>query len=106
MRAPSAERIGKQGLNASEGTYLSVVIPVYGSSATLRNLVDRLFIVLRQIGKPYEIVCVDDGSLDDSWEVLEDLYASWPEHIVAIRLMRNYGQHKSRRPEEVELFLE
>ena len=95
MHAPSAERTGEQGLNASEGTYISVVIPVYGSSATLRNLADRLFIVLRQIGKPYEIVFVDDGSPDDSWGVLEDLYGSWSEHIVAIRLMRNYGQHNA-----------
>jgi len=74
---------------------ISVVIPVYRSSATLRELYARLCAVLDPLGKPYEIVLVDDASPDDSWEVLRALHAQAPTRLVALRLMRNYGQHNA-----------
>jgi polyisoprenyl-phosphate glycosyltransferase len=74
---------------------LSVVIPVYRSVATLRQLIDRLLPVLKAIAPRHEIVFVDDGSPDDSWKVLDELQAEHPESIVAIQLMRNFGQHNA-----------
>lgn len=74
---------------------LSVVIPVYRSSATLCSLFDRLCAVLDRLRMTYEIVFVDDGSPDDSWQVVCQLQAANPDRIVAIQLMRNYGQHNA-----------
>ncbi len=74
---------------------ISVVIPVYRASHTLRELVARLRDTLDTTDLSYEIVFVDDGSPDDSWAVLSDLKQSDPGRIVAIRLMRNYGQHNA-----------
>jgi glycosyltransferase involved in cell wall biosynthesis len=72
----------------------SVVIPVYNSEGSLTVLVERLARVLepdRQLG---ELVLVNDGSRDRSWEVIQDLAAQHP-WIRGINLMRNYGQHNA-----------
>lgn len=74
---------------------LSVVIPVYNSTATLRQLVERLVATLDGLGRSYEIVFVDDGSRDDSSELLCQLQHEHPGRIVAIQLMRNFGQHNA-----------
>jgi undecaprenyl-phosphate 4-deoxy-4-formamido-L-arabinose transferase len=74
---------------------LSVVIPVYRSEATLRPLTERLLQVLNATGKRFEIILVDDGSPDGSWEVLRDLQERHPGQVVAVQLMRNYGQHNA-----------
>lgn len=74
---------------------LSVVIPVYRSADTLRPLVERLVRVLDDLGREYEIIFVDDGSPDNAWEALCALQGSYAERIVAIQLMRNYGQHNA-----------
>jgi undecaprenyl-phosphate 4-deoxy-4-formamido-L-arabinose transferase len=74
---------------------LSVVIPVYRSAATLPLLARRLFAVLDRTGIEYELVFVEDGGPDNAWEVLQGLRAERPERVVAIQLMRNYGQHNA-----------
>jgi undecaprenyl-phosphate 4-deoxy-4-formamido-L-arabinose transferase len=58
-------------------------------------LVQRLADVLGRLGKTYEVVLVDDGSPDQTWTVLEELHAADPQHVVAVQLMRNYGQHNA-----------
>jgi polyisoprenyl-phosphate glycosyltransferase len=74
---------------------LSVVIPVYRSAATLRLLVERLLPALRGIAPRHEVIFVEDGGPDDSWRVLTQLQAEHSESIVAIQLMRNFGQHNA-----------
>jgi len=74
---------------------LSVVIPVYNSTATLKPLIERLIAVLEGLDRSFEIVCVDDGSRDGSWELLCRLQREQPGRIVVIRLMRNFGQHNA-----------
>jgi undecaprenyl-phosphate 4-deoxy-4-formamido-L-arabinose transferase len=74
---------------------LSIVIPVYNSGRTLEQLHARLTASLVPLRQSYEIVLVDDGSRDDSWAGLEALRAIDPEHVVAVQLMRNYGQHNA-----------
>jgi glycosyltransferase involved in cell wall biosynthesis len=73
---------------------LSVVIPVYNSARSLRELVSRLEPVLRTSAGEFEIVFVDDDSRDDSWRVLMDLCRDFG-WIRAIGLMRNSGQHNA-----------
>lgn len=75
--------------------HVSVVIPVYNAADTLRELVARLVAVLDRLGNQHELILVDDGSGDDSWEVLQDLQRLHANRVVAIQLMRNYGQHNA-----------
>lgn len=75
--------------------YLSVVIPVYGSEHSLRPLIERLIAVLQRTGRPFEIICVNDDSPDGAWSVLEELQKVHHDVLVAVRLMRNFGQHNA-----------
>ena len=74
---------------------LSVVVPVYHGALTLPDLVPQLITVLKGTGRSFEIVLVDDGSKDGSWKVIRDLQSAYPELVVAVQLMRNYGQHNA-----------
>lgn len=73
---------------------LSVVIPVYNSAGSLPALMERLLPVLRGLACQYEIVMVNDGSRDRSWEVIADLARRNPL-VRGLCLMRNYGQHNA-----------
>src|ERR1700730_16651996 len=70
---------------------LSVVIPIKDERENLRPLNDRLRQALEPLGLSYEIVIVDDGSIDGSFAVLEEL-AARDAHIKVVRLRRNFGQ--------------
>jgi len=71
---------------------LSVVVPVYNSADVLPTLVGRLEPVLRGLTDQFELVFVNDGSRDGSWEVIADLERRY-DWIRGIDLMRNSGQH-------------
>jgi glycosyltransferase involved in cell wall biosynthesis len=73
---------------------LSIVVPVYNSESTLDELAARLAIVLPAITERYEVVLVNDGSRDGSWEKICDLAGQYP-WVLGIKLMRNYGQHNA-----------
>ena len=73
---------------------ISVVVPVYNSAATLDELADGLHAALEPIGCEYEVVLVNDGSVDASWERIVQLAAS-DDRIRGLNLMRNYGQHNA-----------
>lgn len=70
---------------------LSVVIPVKDESRNLEPLYDELTATLRARGGDYEILFVDDGSTDDSFEVMKRLQARDPR-VRVIRFRRNFGQ--------------
>jgi len=71
---------------------VSIVIPVYNEEANLEPLYERLKRVLEDLGRPYEVVFVDDGSRDGSLEILRRLQKKH-EEVRLIQLNRNYGQH-------------
>jgi glycosyltransferase involved in cell wall biosynthesis len=70
---------------------LSVVIPVYNEENNIEPLHRGLREVLEGVGLSYEIVIVDDGSTDGSFEVLKELHRGH-EALKVIRLRRNFGQ--------------
>src|SRR4051812_20653491 len=72
--------------------YLSVVIPVFNEAENLPELLDRLNGTLVPLGKPYEVVFVNDGSRDRSLALLQEASARDP-HLVVVDFNRNYGQH-------------
>jgi undecaprenyl-phosphate 4-deoxy-4-formamido-L-arabinose transferase len=71
---------------------VSVVVPVYNSEQTLEVLVQRLEPVLRASTGTFELVLVNDGSSDGSWDTIRAL-AGRHQWIKGLNLMRNYGQH-------------
>ena len=71
---------------------LSFVIPVYNNAVTIRELFDRLSDALRPITDEYEIIFIDDGSVDESWNLIRTI-GSEDERVVGIHFSRNFGQH-------------
>lgn len=72
---------------------VSIVIPVYRSAETLPRLIDRINSSVRGV-LDFELICVDDSSPDDSWDVLCRLSVSYGE-LRCVQLMRNFGQHNA-----------
>lgn len=70
---------------------ISVVVPLYNERESLAELVAWIDRVARENNLSYEIIMVDDGSRDGSWQEIERLSALYPA-IRAIRFARNYGK--------------
>jgi glycosyltransferase involved in cell wall biosynthesis len=81
-------------LQAPERRSISVVTPVYDGEASIAELCRRLGEVLPQLAAEYEIILVNDGSRDRSWEVISELSSRTPT-VRGLNLMRNYGQHNA-----------
>jgi glycosyltransferase involved in cell wall biosynthesis len=73
---------------------ISVVVPVYNAVDTLDDLAERLAEVLPLLCNTYELILVNDGSRDQSWQAIERLCQANP-WIRGLDLMRNYGQHNA-----------
>ncbi len=73
---------------------LSIVVPVYKGKMFIEPLVAALSRTLPSITKKYEVILVNDGSPDDSWEIIQQVI-SRSKNIKGINLMRNYGQHNA-----------
>ena len=78
-------------LSRSMTPELSIVIPVYNESPNVKRLYEELTEVLGQYGRSYELVLVDDGSMDDTFEQLATLQSRDPR-LRVIRFRRNFGQ--------------
>lgn len=68
---------------------ISVVIPVFNGSTTVGDVVDRIADALDK--RRFEVVLVDDGSSDESWDVIGEL--SNRPYVRGLRMLKNYGQH-------------
>ena len=78
----TADRVGSASI--------SVVVPVYNELDNLRSLHEAL---TRALGsRAYSLVFVDDGSIDGSLAVLDELAAADPQHVRLVELRRNFGQ--------------
>lgn len=79
----------------SEKSSLTILIPVYFGEDTLRAFVEQLLAQLAGEERKFEVLLVDDGSRDRSWEVIEELAKQHPGVVRGIRLSRNFGQHNA-----------
>ena len=70
---------------------ISIVIPLYNEGSHLSALLSDLKTALQQTGCPFELVLVDDGSPDDTWERIKDETQTLPS-LRAVRLSRNFGK--------------
>jgi undecaprenyl-phosphate 4-deoxy-4-formamido-L-arabinose transferase len=76
------------------GDLVSIVIPVYNESANLHALWARLNPVVSGLGRECEVIFVDDGSRDDSLDILRG-FAAGDARIRVVELARNFGQHSA-----------
>jgi glycosyltransferase involved in cell wall biosynthesis len=73
------------------GVNLSIVVPVYNEEKNLLQLHKEITDAVRPLGRTYEIILIDDGSRDGSFEVLRGIQAS-DSHVRVLRLRKNFGQ--------------
>lgn len=73
---------------------ISVVIPLLNEKESLRELTDSLIDVMKSYNFSYEIIFIDDGSFDNSWDIIEEL-SSKSDTIKGIKFHRNYGKSQA-----------
>ena len=74
---------------------VSIVIPVHNERLNLPQLIERCVKVGRALGRPWELILIDDGSRDGSSEMLAEAAKTYPGEIKSLILNRNYGQHNA-----------
>ncbi len=75
----------------SQTPYISVVIPVFNEAENLPELLQKVNSSLESMGRPFEIIVIDDGSTDNTNILLRDLKAKYPA-LKAVIFRRNFGQ--------------
>jgi glycosyltransferase involved in cell wall biosynthesis len=71
---------------------LSLIIPVYNEAQNLPILYDSIQQTLKANKNIWEVIFIDDGSMDDSFDVLRSLVENDPEHVRVVAFRRNFGQ--------------
>lgn len=77
----------------SKAPYLSVVIPIYNEQEVLPTLSSRLFPALDALDKTYEVIFTNDGSKDQSIELLRKIHQERLDQVKVVNFNRNFGQH-------------
>src|SRR5436190_20263065 len=91
--APSGmqkQRLFVNSMSETSRPALSVVAPCFNEEGVLPEFLQRVGVALEGVGGTAEIVLVDDGSRDATWQVMTEAAAK-DRRIVAVRLMRNHG---------------
>lgn len=70
---------------------ISIVVPLYNEDESLPELAEWIEKVCGEHGYSYEVIMIDDGSTDNSWDVIQKLSVANP-HIKGIKFQRNYGK--------------
>ena len=71
---------------------ISVVIPLYNEEESILELYSWIERVMKEHGYSYEVVFVNDGSTDRSWEIISGLHQQQPDTVKGIKFRRNYGK--------------
>jgi glycosyltransferase involved in cell wall biosynthesis len=93
MSAPVGRPAGRGYLirRVSEAPYLSLVIPCYNEAENVSTLLQRVEASLNQLGRPFEVLIIDDGSTDSTPQLLAEAMQRLP-WLRVIRMARNGGQ--------------
>jgi undecaprenyl-phosphate 4-deoxy-4-formamido-L-arabinose transferase len=79
--------------NMTKTPEISIVIPVYNEEAGLQDLFARLLEALHKLNRSFEIIFTNDGSVDQSYPMLEAFQKQNPDIVRVIDFLGNYGQH-------------
>src|SRR5688572_10751548 len=90
-RLPAVERPAPYRTSSGSDPYLSVVVPVYDEQDNVDALCAALISALQELGRPFEVILVDDGSRDDTYPRLQRLAVEEPR-LKVVGLRRNFGQ--------------
>jgi len=71
---------------------LSLIVPLKDEASNVVAVVEEVARVLRPACPAYELILIDDGSSDGTWDHVRRLHAADPDHVVALRFARNFGQ--------------
>ena len=71
---------------------ISVIVPLYNEEESIGELYEWIERVMRANGYTYEVIFVNDGSTDASWQIIEQLQQAHPETVHGIKFRRNYGK--------------
>jgi glycosyltransferase involved in cell wall biosynthesis len=72
--------------------YISIVISLFNEEESLRELFSRINETMRHVNRRYEVIFIDDGSTDKSFQVLTSLHTKHPDIVKVISFRRNYGK--------------
>lgn len=75
--------------------FVSIVIPVYNEAESLPELIERTLAACDRLGRDYEVILVDDGSSDESEDIMQAAATQPGSKVVSVMLNRNYGQHSA-----------
>jgi polyisoprenyl-phosphate glycosyltransferase len=90
-RAMSAQE-DREVREAEPGPLYSLVIPVFNSEQIVGETIGRVVETFTRAGLRFELILVNDGSSDHSWQVISE-HARTTPHVIAMDLLKNYGQH-------------
>ena len=76
----------------NNSVHISIISPVYNASEILNTLIERIIQNVELITDNYEIILVEDGGSDNSWDVIKNI-SKFNSKIKACQLSRNFGQH-------------
>lgn len=79
-------------MNSQQYSKLSFVIPVKDEQGTIGDLAERVITVVDGMGCRPELIFIDDGSTDNSWEIMSAMVAKYPGQLIALKLRRNFGK--------------
>jgi glycosyltransferase involved in cell wall biosynthesis len=77
---------------AKQRAVISIVVPAMNEQENISLLYTQLVSLLDQLGKPYEIIFVDDGSTDNTFHVMKSLYEEHPDIVRVVRFRKNFGK--------------
>jgi len=85
-------KVKTEQISISQNPEISVVVSLLNEEESLRELFSNIDITIRKMKKQYEVIFIDDGSTDKSFEVLTALHAKQPDVVKVIRFRRNFGK--------------
>lgn len=93
MPNPTKEKSSKSGKTQQDkkGLFLSIVVPLMDEEESLKELYNQILSAVTPLRKPFELIFVDDGSTDGSYQILEELHEH-DKRIKVIRFRRNFGK--------------
>jgi len=80
-----------QSRNTNDSAFISIVVPLYNEEAAVEALVPRLFALMEREGLQGDVICIDDGSKDSTWDRLTALSPRYPA-LTLVSLSRNFGK--------------